>query len=95
MVRYPEFLFDEGMYFLCRPRLIGLEVLQKLLALPSGQFRGTPAAVIGSEFADAAVVPPLCPRDLRLLRGYPSKQFRVFSRFDVSRQRRIRSGVVR
>ncbi|PSP49062.1 hypothetical protein BRC75_04810 [Halobacteriales archaeon QH_7_69_31] len=49
------------MYFLYRSRLIGLEFLPQMLALLSGQFRGSTAAVIRREFADATVVPPLRP----------------------------------
>ena len=67
MVCYPEYLLDEGTHFLCRPRLIGIEVLPQLLALPSSQLRGAPAAVIRRKFADAAVVARLRPPRVRRL----------------------------
>jgi hypothetical protein len=70
MVRFPEFHFDEGAHFPSRPRLLGHEVLPQQLALPSGQFRGLPTAVIRREFADAAVIPPLRPPRARRL-GLP------------------------
>jgi hypothetical protein len=61
MVRHPEFLFNEVNDFLGPPWLISLELLPQVRTLPVREFRGSPAAVVRREFADAAVVPPRRP----------------------------------
>jgi len=78
MVRYVKFRFTEVKGVLGRPRLPPSISPRNCTHYDLAQVRGSHAAVIQCVFVDAAVVPPRCPCDVRLLRGYPSDHLPVF-----------------